>query len=255
MPSLDSGSPVHAMNASVGPLSTCPPTSGETATTGAGQPRSASRIPGTARIGPIEMTGFDGPTITARARRARPRPPALGAAASAPRNATSSTGPAAPSRIMNAWNGRHAPRALTHVRTGASAIGSTRAGTPSARRSSSIAVGERRALGQPPRPREADREVLVAEVEPDVLAERAQRVHHARTCRRAAPSRARRSGRPARTSRGPGRARRGRRGSRCRRRCWRSRRGPRRRRRASRARAWRRRCRRPRTTTGPLTGR
>ena len=55
------------MNASVGPLSTCPPTSGETATTGAGQPRSASRIPGTARIGPIEITGLDGPTITARA--------------------------------------------------------------------------------------------------------------------------------------------------------------------------------------------
>ena len=30
--------------------------------------RSASRIPGTARIGPIEMTGFDGPMTTARAR-------------------------------------------------------------------------------------------------------------------------------------------------------------------------------------------
>ena len=55
------------MNAPVGPLSTSPPTSGETATTGAGEATSASRRPGTASIGPIEITGFDGPITIARA--------------------------------------------------------------------------------------------------------------------------------------------------------------------------------------------
>ena len=41
------------MNAAVGPFSTSPPTIGLTATTGALAAASASRIPGTARIGPI----------------------------------------------------------------------------------------------------------------------------------------------------------------------------------------------------------
>ena len=76
------------------------------------------------------MTGFDGPTITARAPASASSTSGVGAAASAPRNATSSTGPSARSRIMNSWKPAHAPRALTHVRTGASAIGSTRARTP-----------------------------------------------------------------------------------------------------------------------------
>ena len=55
------------MKMSVGPLSTAPCTSGETATTGASVARSASAIPPTARIGPIEITGFDGPITTALA--------------------------------------------------------------------------------------------------------------------------------------------------------------------------------------------
>ena len=53
------------MNRSVGPLSTEPRTSGETATTGAAAARSASAIPPTRRIGPIEITGFDGPITIA----------------------------------------------------------------------------------------------------------------------------------------------------------------------------------------------
>ena len=92
---------------------------------------------GSARIGPIEITGFDGPTTTARAVAIASSSSGGTAASAAPRNSTSSTGPAAPSRIMNAWKACHAPRARTHVRTGESAIGSTRAGTSSARRSAS----------------------------------------------------------------------------------------------------------------------
>ena len=55
------------MNGSLGPLTIFPSTTGETPTTGAGDIASAFAIPGTARIGRIETTGFDGPTTIARA--------------------------------------------------------------------------------------------------------------------------------------------------------------------------------------------
>ena len=55
------------MNASVGPFSERPPTSGLTATTGASASLSASRMPGTARIGPMLAIGFDGPITIASA--------------------------------------------------------------------------------------------------------------------------------------------------------------------------------------------
>ena len=45
--------PALRQKSSVGPLTARPPTKGLTATTGAGVSRSAARIPGTARIGPI----------------------------------------------------------------------------------------------------------------------------------------------------------------------------------------------------------
>ena len=79
---------------------------------------------------------------------------------------------------MNSWKPTHSPRARTCVRTAASLGGSTRAGTPSAAAQLRERVGQPRALAEPPRALEADREVAVAEVEPDVLAERAQGVHH-----------------------------------------------------------------------------
>ena len=68
-------------------------------------------------------------------------------------------------------------RRVIHVRSGSSVGTSTRAGTPNARRRSSIACVSRAPAGEPPRAVQADREVAVAEVEPDVLAERAQLVH------------------------------------------------------------------------------
>ena len=59
--------PACSQNAAVGPLSTSPPTKGLTATTGAEVATSASCIPGSARIGPMEITGFEGPITTASA--------------------------------------------------------------------------------------------------------------------------------------------------------------------------------------------
>src|SRR4051812_48836270 len=112
------------MNGSVGPLTIAPPTTGDTPTSGAGDARSAGAIPGTARIGRIEITGFDGPTTIARAAAIASSAAAGGEAASTPAYSTPSTGPAPRSRIMNAWNSCHAPRASTRVRTGASDIGS-----------------------------------------------------------------------------------------------------------------------------------
>src|ERR1700712_1781377 len=55
------------MKASVGPLTARPPTNGLTATTGAWVACRASVMPGTARIGPIEMIGFEGPMRIASA--------------------------------------------------------------------------------------------------------------------------------------------------------------------------------------------
>ncbi len=66
MPAPVCGRPSAARNASVGPLTARPPTSGLTAITGASAAAIASRIPGTARIGPIEITGFEGPMTIVR---------------------------------------------------------------------------------------------------------------------------------------------------------------------------------------------
>ena len=55
------------MNAAVGPLSTSPPTSGLTATTGAELAISAARSSSIASIGPIEITGLEGPITIALA--------------------------------------------------------------------------------------------------------------------------------------------------------------------------------------------
>ena len=102
----------------MGPFSDRPPTNGLTATTGAGAPATASRIPGSARIGPIEMTGFDGP-ITIRSQEASAaRTSSVGRARSTPCNATPSTGGEAPATIMYSWNGHSRPACRTKVATG-----------------------------------------------------------------------------------------------------------------------------------------
>jgi hypothetical protein len=177
-PSLESGRPAQARSSSVGPFTERPPTSGETATTGARQERSAARIPVQGEDRADRDHGFEGPTITARASASASSTCAVGAAAAAPSNSTFSTGPAARSRISHSCSPHQRPPVMTRVRTGASLIGSTRAGTPSARRSASAAAVNVAPPARPARPRQADRQVPVAEVEPHVLAERAQRRHH-----------------------------------------------------------------------------
>ncbi len=107
--------PAYAQKASVGPLSTCPPTNGLTATTGAGAARTASRMAGTARIGAIDAIGFDGPITTASASRSAPSTCSVGRACSAPSNSTLSIGPRAPSTIMNSWKRERGP-ARAHAR-------------------------------------------------------------------------------------------------------------------------------------------
>ena len=160
------------------PSATRPPTSGETATTrcravaqrlahpaqGEDRPDRDDRIRRPDDHGARAGERRSAPAPSARrprrrgTRRPRPaRPPARGSGTPAARSSS---------------RGRR-----TCVRTGASLIGSTRAGTPSARRSASAAAVGVAPVGEPPRARQADREVAVAEVEPDVLAQRAQPVH------------------------------------------------------------------------------
>src|SRR5579871_5233628 len=79
------------MNASVGPLTISPTTIGLTATTGAGVVLIASAIDFSASIGPIEMTGFDGPITTARAAAIALSASGVGDAAALPVNSTPST--------------------------------------------------------------------------------------------------------------------------------------------------------------------
>src|SRR4030095_11123065 len=68
-------SPRAGRGAPAGPLTAAPPTIGLTATTGARVERSASTIPGTARIGPTDVTGLDGhKATTSAARSASPAP-------------------------------------------------------------------------------------------------------------------------------------------------------------------------------------
>ena len=118
-----------------------------------GASRSASRIPGTARIGPIEITGFDGPiTIASAPRRSRQHLGVGGARPRCPRSSTSSTGPARALADHELLERRASRRVrATHVRdrlVGTSAAPAPR--TPSAAPQLGERLGQARALGEPP---------------------------------------------------------------------------------------------------------
>ena len=123
------------MNFSVGPLTARPATNGLTATTGAPAAAIASRIPGTARIGPIEITGFEGPIddrlgggerLADLGRRAR--------RASRPSTSTPSIGGSDALDDQELLQARASPPGSAPAcATGSSHIGSTAARTPSAR--------------------------------------------------------------------------------------------------------------------------
>ena len=167
------------MQAAVGPLSTAPPTIGLTATTGAGACASASVIPGIARIGPIEITGLDGPTMMARAVARAARTSRVGAAAPAPSKRMSSIGPV-PRRADHELLQAGLPAAGAHAGPDRHIRHREDAGVLDAERQGQLrqGLGERRALGEAPRALQADGEIPVAEIEPDLLAEVAQAVHH-----------------------------------------------------------------------------
>ena len=78
---------------------------------------------------------------------------------------------------MNSCSGHQRPAASTAVLTGWSDIGSTAAATPSARGEPRLGCRLALALTEHPGPLQADREITVTEVEPDVDAELPQLIH------------------------------------------------------------------------------
>ncbi len=85
--------------ASAGPLTARPPISGLTATHGAVRDSSAARMPGTARIGPIEITGLDGPITMASAASSASSTSGVALAAAIPSSSISSISGSARSRM------------------------------------------------------------------------------------------------------------------------------------------------------------
>src|SRR5262245_39447112 len=83
-PSGETASPRARIRAAAGPLTAAPPMIGLTATTGAAVERSASTMPGTARIGPTDVTGFEGQTTMTSAARIDSTTPGAGRALDAP---------------------------------------------------------------------------------------------------------------------------------------------------------------------------
>ncbi len=99
-------------------------------------------------------------------------------AVSAPRNSTPVTGPFARSRIMNSWKACQ-PSAVLHE--GAYGLVAHRQHLRGDVQRVALLVdrlGQPRPLAQAPGAAQADGQVAVAEVEPDVLAQLAQAVHH-----------------------------------------------------------------------------
>ena len=148
-----SGWPAQAMNAAVGPFSTAPRTSGETATTGAGvaaAPRASrhreDRADRDHRVGR--------PDHDRVGRLRAPRAPRASAArASTPRNSTPSPGPWPRSRIMNSWkacqpSAFRTQRAHRARRTSAARCALTSERVRAARRSPRSAARRRRAGGR-----------------------------------------------------------------------------------------------------------
>src|SRR5262245_32493660 len=83
-PSGETARPRTRMRAPAGPLTAAPPTIGLMPTTGAAVAESASTIPGTARIGPTDVTGLDGHTTTTSAAPIASTTPGAGRALVAP---------------------------------------------------------------------------------------------------------------------------------------------------------------------------
>ena len=142
------------MRRPAGPLTGAPPTIGLTPTTRRARRASASTMPGTARIGPTEVTGFDGHTTTRSASASASSTPGAGRAPAAP---VVLDGDDVAERLVAhevLLEGQRAPRGSGRsVRTGSSLIGRMRAATPKPRgeprghRRQRLALAQRRACG------------------------------------------------------------------------------------------------------------
>jgi hypothetical protein len=126
------------MSRSAGPFTGAPAMIGLTPTTRSRRRRSTSRTPGTARTGPIEITGFDGQISTVAAASSASSTPGAGRAASAPSKRTDTTGGSARSRtnhscMRSSLVPPSAVRTVIRVETGSSVMGTSRLRTPQAR--------------------------------------------------------------------------------------------------------------------------
>src|SRR5712691_2736488 len=83
-PRGEMGRPRARISAPAGPLTGASPTIGLTPMTGARVSPSAATIPGTAKMGPMDVTGFDGQTTTRSAPAIASRTPGAGRASAAP---------------------------------------------------------------------------------------------------------------------------------------------------------------------------
>src|SRR5215218_9141799 len=108
---------------SAGPLSARPPTMGLTATLGAGEEASASRIPGTARIGPMLTTGLEGQNTTRSAPASASRTASVGRASPMPRKRMPSTSSLWRLRTKYSWNSSGPSGVYRTVATGSSHMG------------------------------------------------------------------------------------------------------------------------------------
>src|SRR4029453_17982462 len=106
------------MSRPAGPLTGAPPMIGLTPTTDADVDASTSAMPAIARIGPMEVTGFDGHTTTRSAPTIASRTPGAGWAAGAPSYSTRAAAPCGRSRTKYSWNVRRPSVVVTLVRTG-----------------------------------------------------------------------------------------------------------------------------------------
>ena len=152
---LDSN-PSEVSIRSAGPLSATPPTMPLTAMTGTPRDRAsaiARRHPGTARIGPIETIGFDGPMTMTSAAASAASTSAVGLGASIAVVADlADLGPWW-RWTKYSWKSSQPSSIRTWVRTGSSAIGRIAVGMPSARLERAHRRGQRPALADPCRPR------------------------------------------------------------------------------------------------------
>ena len=138
-PGADACPPSSTRSRSAGPFKAAPATIGDTATTESRRALNTLATPGTARIGPIDTTGFEGATTTISAEPRESSTPGAGLAVSAPSKRTESTTTEWRSFTKYSWKATSwVSSSRSRVRTGSSLIGSRRTPSPQAREISAV---------------------------------------------------------------------------------------------------------------------